>query len=108
MHRPALKVGLFLMVFGFAQGFVPVYAQNFSSTGSSTVKSEAAATKETAMPVTVASTATVTVEDLKAMAQQAQPVKSDVKSGFDPLKFTLGPEDVVEVSVMRHPEFSGT
>lgn len=29
-------------------------------------------------------------------------------SNFDPLKYTLGPEDVVEVSVMRHPEFSGT
>lgn len=26
---------------------------------------------------------------------------------FDPLKYTLGPEDVVEISVMRHPEFSG-
>lgn len=26
---------------------------------------------------------------------------------FDPLKYTLGPNDVVEVSVMRHPEFSG-
>ena len=29
-------------------------------------------------------------------------------SNFDPLKYTLGPEDVIEVSVMRHPEFSGT
>ncbi len=27
---------------------------------------------------------------------------------FDPLKYTLGPDDVVEISVMRHPEFSGT
>lgn len=26
---------------------------------------------------------------------------------FDPLKYTLGPNDVVEISVMRHPEFSG-
>ncbi|MBU2541273.1 MAG: polysaccharide export protein [Candidatus Omnitrophica bacterium] len=26
---------------------------------------------------------------------------------FDPLKYTLGPEDVVEITVMRHPEFSG-
>ena len=27
---------------------------------------------------------------------------------FDPLKYTLGPDDVVEIIVMRHPEFSGT
>lgn len=27
---------------------------------------------------------------------------------FDPLKYTLGAEDVVEITVMRHPEFSGT
>jgi len=26
---------------------------------------------------------------------------------FDPLKYTLGPDDAVEISVMRHPEFSG-
>ncbi|MBU0709212.1 MAG: polysaccharide biosynthesis/export family protein [Candidatus Omnitrophota bacterium] len=28
-------------------------------------------------------------------------------SGFDPLTYTLGPDDVVEIEVMRHPEFSG-
>ena len=27
--------------------------------------------------------------------------------GFDPLKYTLGPDDAVEISVMCHPEFSG-
>ncbi len=26
----------------------------------------------------------------------------------DPLKYTLGPDDVVQIDVMRHPEFSGT
>ena len=26
---------------------------------------------------------------------------------FDPVKYTLGPDDTVEISVMRHPEFSG-
>jgi polysaccharide export outer membrane protein len=26
---------------------------------------------------------------------------------FDPLNYTLGPEDIVEIAVMRHPEFSG-
>ncbi|RKY31577.1 MAG: hypothetical protein DRP74_04540 [Candidatus Omnitrophota bacterium] len=25
----------------------------------------------------------------------------------DPLQYTLGPEDVVEITVLRHPEFSG-
>ena len=32
----------------------------------------------------------------------------DGNNNFDSLKYTLGPEDVVEISVMRHPEFSGT
>ncbi len=26
---------------------------------------------------------------------------------FDPIKYTLGPNDVVEIEIMRHPEFSG-
>lgn len=26
----------------------------------------------------------------------------------DPLRYTLGPDDIVEITVMRHPEFSGT
>jgi protein involved in polysaccharide export with SLBB domain len=26
---------------------------------------------------------------------------------FDPLNYTLGPDDIVEIIVMRHPEFSG-
>lgn len=26
----------------------------------------------------------------------------------DPLKYTLGPDDVLQIDVMRHPEFSGT
>lgn len=26
---------------------------------------------------------------------------------FDPLTYTLGPDDLVEIAVMRHPEFSG-
>ncbi len=28
-------------------------------------------------------------------------------SQFDPLKYTLGPDDVIEITVQRHPEFSG-
>ncbi len=37
------------------------------------------------------------------VTQTAQPGEYQ----FDPLKYTLGPDDVVEISVMRHPEFSG-
>ena len=29
-------------------------------------------------------------------------------ANFDPTKYTLGPDDVIEISVLRHPEFSGT
>lgn len=28
-------------------------------------------------------------------------------AAFDPLKYTLGPDDAIEINVMRHPEFSG-
>lgn len=52
-----------------------------------------------------------TIDELKAMAGDKaanDPVTSEVKGGFDPLKYTLGPDDVVEITVMRHPEFSGT
>ena len=30
-----------------------------------------------------------------------------IPSEFDSVKYTLGPDDVIEVMVMRHPEFSG-
>lgn len=39
-------------------------------------------------------------------AQEAPSIPLQV-SGFDPLKYTLGPDDVVQIEVMRHPEFSG-
>jgi len=29
-------------------------------------------------------------------------------ANFDPTKYTLGPDDVIEITVLRHPEFSGT
>lgn len=32
---------------------------------------------------------------------------SSTPTEFDSVKYTLGPDDVIEVSVMRHPEFSG-
>lgn len=50
-------------------------------------------------------------EDVPAQAQPqpnlvlAQPLSSSVK--FDPLNYTLGPDDEIEIMVMRHPEFSG-
>ncbi len=31
----------------------------------------------------------------------------DTNAYIDPLKYTLGPDDVVQIDVMRHPEFSG-
>jgi len=33
--------------------------------------------------------------------------KRIIDSNFDPLKYTLGPEDVVEIRVIGHPDFSG-
>lgn len=40
-------------------------------------------------------------------ADTAAAIALPVPSAFDPLKYTLGPDDSVEISVMRHPEFSG-
>jgi protein involved in polysaccharide export with SLBB domain len=31
----------------------------------------------------------------------------DTGNGSDPLKYTLGPDDIIEINVMGHPEFSG-
>lgn len=42
--------------------------------------------------------------DVTVPAQAAQAPTT----AFDPLTYTLGPDDVVEIAVMRHPEFSGT
>lgn len=38
--------------------------------------------------------------------QNVQPELGRMVS-FDPLTYTLGPDDVVQIDVMRHPEFSG-
>lgn len=55
------------------------------------------------------------VEQPQALSQtqpsqppQSQPaiVNSSSSSNFDPTRYTLGPEDVVEITVLRHPEFS--
>ncbi len=44
-----------------------------------------------------------------AKAQEASRTEPQEPNGavFDPLKYTLGPDDAVEINVMRHPEFSG-
>lgn len=48
-------------------------------------------------------------ENLPAQPQTklalAQPMPDN--QYVDPIKYTLGPDDVIEISVMRHPEFSG-
>lgn len=53
---------------------------------------------------------------IEAASQELQPqaqTQANLNSSgvdlkyIDPLKYTLGPEDVVEITVMRHPEFSG-
>lgn len=46
-----------------------------------------------------------------SQAKQPALVKAEpmlVSSYMDPTKYTLGPDDVIEIAVQRHPEFSGT
>lgn len=43
----------------------------------------------------------------KTQAKLAMKDTSAPNSFFDPLKYTLGPDDVIEIIVLRHPEFSG-
>lgn len=45
-------------------------------------------------------------EMAEAKAVSVDPIVPEV-TGFDPLNYTLGPEDVIEIHVLRHPEFSG-
>jgi polysaccharide export outer membrane protein len=49
---------------------------------------------------------------LKESPQQVQEPKltstqTSSTSGFDPTRYTLGPEDVLEITVLRQPQFSG-
>jgi polysaccharide export outer membrane protein len=41
----------------------------------------------------------------EAAAEDTTPTVEGV--AFDPLNYTLGPDDVIDIAVMRHPEFSG-
>lgn len=55
-------------------------------------------------------TTTTDTKTSMILAQTAAPeinTLTDRAIGFDPLKYTLGPEDIIEISVLRHPEFSG-
>ncbi|MEW6009271.1 MAG: polysaccharide biosynthesis/export family protein [Candidatus Omnitrophota bacterium] len=51
-------------------------------------------------------TGQIQVQDNLALSEPL-PNKYDNKY-VDPTKYTLGPDDVIEIIVMRHPEFSGT
>lgn len=42
-----------------------------------------------------------------AVTESATDMNEENKN-FNPLRYTLGPDDVIEISVMGHPEFSGT
>lgn len=58
-------------------------------------------------------------EDLKTVETTSQEIKQEQgqpklalaepspDSKYDPVRYTLGPDDIVEITVMRHPEFSG-
>lgn len=51
-----------------------------------------------------------TPDAIEIQLPQAEPATETpiARTGqFDPLTYTLGPNDVVEITVMRHPEFSG-
>jgi protein involved in polysaccharide export with SLBB domain len=39
--------------------------------------------------------------------QTAIPADVTNRVAFDPMTYTLGPDDVVQIDIMRHPEFSG-
>jgi protein involved in polysaccharide export with SLBB domain len=46
---------------------------------------------------------TITIQ-LPDRAVRSTPINTGL---FDPLKYTLGPDDQIEITIMRHPEFSG-
>jgi len=47
-----------------------------------------------------------TAQEPQAKLALAEAISSNSKY-MDPLKYTLGPDDVIQVDVLRHPEFSG-
>jgi len=57
--------------------------------------------------VSASSAAATSVKDASATVSDNSASKKIFDAKFDPLKYTLGANDIVEISVMRHPEFSG-
>jgi len=56
-------------------------------------------------------TAQANEEELQVLAlakSQPQSQLSPASNYEDPMKYILGPDDVIQIDVMRHPEFSGT
>lgn len=71
--------------------------------------SNAKAEKEGPDELKVIETTPATTETQAPLTKATEEsAKLPVTTGhFDPLKYKLGPDDVVEITVMRHPEFSG-
>ncbi len=76
--------------------------------GAATISIPATAT--VSEPTIVRAQEDVTATPVKQEARKTMPVPSAITpSGVgEPTKYTLGPEDVIEISVRRHPEFSGS
>lgn len=54
--------------------------------------------------------ASIAATEADSTAQAAPAPRASTSTptvGFDPLTYTLGPDDMVEITIMRHPEFSG-
>jgi polysaccharide export outer membrane protein len=71
-----------------------------------------------ALILSLALTSSLKAEELKVIEPQTVALASTPQTQtaaqaeahaklFDPLNYTLGPDDIVEITVMRHPEFSG-
>jgi polysaccharide export outer membrane protein len=58
-----------------------------------------------------APTVTETPDAIEIQLPEAKPAASATSpakaSQFDPMTYTLGPDDAIDIAVMRHPEFSG-
>jgi polysaccharide biosynthesis/export protein len=76
--------------------FVEIYLPSTPSPEATVQEPQTAESPASPMPVPIAN---------YQASQTSSAPRGRVK--FDPMQFTLGPEDVVEITVMRHPEFSG-
>jgi len=90
---------------GIGVGILAIFAVSCAYATTDTDELKVIETKdavEIQLPNTIAAGAN------KTETQGANKKDNNDPTKFDPLKYTLGPEDVVEILVMRHPEFSGT